>query len=809
MIDRVERAIRRLRRDVSPSRLVARVHGDGPVDVDGIDGRGANGLVVVQIDGLSSQRLSEALEAGDMPFLARLVGSGELTVVPWYSGLPSTTPAVQAELFYGRRVAVPSFAYVDRASGRVFRMYQRAAVESVERSLIEHDGPSVLTGGGSFGNLYAAEAADARFCMATLGVRDAIPRARPSGMLLAAIAHLPTLARIVVLAVIELLRSPREYLAALRVGEDRIAELNYVHSRVAVGVVLRELTLMGMDVSMARGLPIVHGNLLDYDESAHRRGQHSPLARRALRSTDRALERIWWAAHRSSRRHYDVWVLSDHGQETTDSYIDLYEESVDEAIHRVAISLGLLRPDAVVAEVTPRTGIGMQRLRMLGGRLVGHLVPGVDMDDAVHRPGDLTVTALGPIGQVYAPRELEPDELERFADAVVHDARVPLVVHRSAERSTAIAHTRAGRFVLPRDARKVLGPDHRHAHDTARDLVEVVNHPDAGELTISGWQFDHRPLSFPFDHGAHGGPGAQETDAFAAVPPDTRLALRADDASPLRPSDLRHAMFAVRRGEDRHRPERHRRGVRVLTYNVHACVGLDGRSSVERIARVIARHDPDVVCLQELDRGRERSGNVDQAQAIADALEMVAEFHPTISVASEEFGDAILSRHPMRLVRAGGLPGLERPGLEPRGAIHVEVDFVGPGGEARTVQVIGTHLSLHPHERSLAVDALLGPEWLGSIASGDVVLCGDFNALSWFPTMRRLRRRLDDAQRGLDGHRPRATWSGRFPIGRIDHVLVDPTLSVLHVDVADDSLARVASDHRPVIVDVALGMGAR
>ena len=51
-------------------------------------------------------------------------------------------------------------------------------------------------------------------------------------------------------------------------------------------------------------------------------------------------------------------------------------------------------------------------------------------------------------------------------------------------------------------------------------------------------------------------------------------------------------------------------------------------------------------------------------------------------------------------------------------------------GGTRTVQLINTHFSLHPRERALAADALLGPEWLGHpAAERDLVVCGDFNAL--------------------------------------------------------------------------------
>jgi endonuclease/exonuclease/phosphatase family metal-dependent hydrolase len=291
------------------------------------------------------------------------------------------------------------------------------------------------------------------------------------------------------------------------------------------------------------------------------------------------------------------------------------------------------------------------------------------------------------------------------------------------------------------------------------------------------------------------------------VPPDTPVD-RAERRIAIRPGDLRTAALARLAGvRTQPRSTAPRRGLRVLTYNVHSCVGLDGRTSPERIARAIARHDPDVVALQELDVGRARTGHLDQAQAIADGLEMTLAFHPTVTVADEQFGDAVLSRHPMRCVRTGALPGI---GLEPRGAIWVEIDAPQPDGTSLTVQVLNTHLSLHPTERRLAVDALLGPEWLGHpSAAADVVLCGDFNAVSWFPSFRRLRERLADTQASLPGHAPLATWFGRHPIGRIDHVLVDPAWTVLRIEVADDTLARIASDHRPLVVDVARATSAR
>ena len=77
---------------------------------------------------------------------------------------------------------------------------------------------------------------------------------------------------------------------------------------------------------------------------------------------------------------------------------------------------------------------------------------------------------------------------------------------------------------------------------------------------------------------------------------------------------------------------------RLLTYNVHRCVGVDRQLDVGRIAAVIAEHAPDVVCLQELDVGRARTGHVDQAEAIADSLAMTFHFHAAMKVESEQYG---------------------------------------------------------------------------------------------------------------------------------------------------------------------------
>lgn len=146
--------------------------------------------------------------------------------------------------------------------------------------------------------------------------------------------------------------------------------------------------------------------------------------------------------------------------------------------------------------------------------------------------------------------------------------------------------------------------------------------------------------------------------------------------------------------------------LRIMTYNVHRCVGADGRADPRRIAEVIAACQPDMVALQELDVGRLRTGGIDQAHAIAHLLGMSFHFHPALQVEEELYGDAILTALPMRLVKAGPLPG--SVGFEPRGALWAAVEANGT-----EIQIINTHLGLPAYERMAQAKTLLGQNWLG------------------------------------------------------------------------------------------------
>lgn len=248
-----------------------------------------------------------------------------------------------------------------------------------------------------------------------------------------------------------------------------------------------------------------------------------------------------------------------------------------------------------------------------------------------------------------------------------------------------------------------------------------------------------------------------------------------------------------------HRPaERSGRRLKILTYNVHSCVGTDGRLDPARIAAVIAQLQPDIIGLQELDVGRSRTGGIDQAETIASILQMQFHFNAALHLAEERYGDAILTALPVEMIKAGHLPSIG----EQRGALWVEIDLDG-----RRLQVFNTHLGLRGRDRMAQIATLLGPDWLGHSQAKEQpkILIGDFNATPVTATYRRVTGSgLFDSRMVVApaGGRPKPTFPARFPLLRLDHVFVSPEIRVVGARVDASPLARQASDHLPLMVTV-------
>jgi endonuclease/exonuclease/phosphatase family metal-dependent hydrolase len=241
--------------------------------------------------------------------------------------------------------------------------------------------------------------------------------------------------------------------------------------------------------------------------------------------------------------------------------------------------------------------------------------------------------------------------------------------------------------------------------------------------------------------------------------------------------------------------------LRIMTYNVHRCVGLDRRHDPHRIAEVIALHDPDIVALQELETGHPRTGLIDQAQVIAGILNHDFHYHAARQRGDAQFGNAVFSRLPMRKIQCALLPKLPQIPVQTRGALWVAVEAAGI-----EIQIINTHLGLLHHERFLQAGALCSEDWLAhpTYRGQPRILCGDFNATTASRVYRLFLEEMHDVHVLAPGERSR-TWPSMLPVFRYDHVFVCPRIQVHRVDVPRTPLTVRASDHLPVVVDFRVG----
>jgi len=226
--------------------------------------------------------------------------------------------------------------------------------------------------------------------------------------------------------------------------------------------------------------------------------------------------------------------------------------------------------------------------------------------------------------------------------------------------------------------------------------------------------------------------------------------------------------------------------LRVASYNIHQCVGLDGHRSPARIAEVLQEIDADLVALQEVDArpGPDRASR--QMQYLAHALDLHAVAGPTIVREGGHYGNALLSRRPVLSTRHLDLTVYRR---EPRAAIDALVEANGAA-----LRVVVTHLGLLPGERRSQVRRLL--DALGDSPRAVTILCGDMN--EWLAVGRPLR--WLHARLGRAATPP--TFPSAFPLFALDRLWVHPRAALRGLRAHRTARARTASDHLPLVADI-------
>ncbi|WP_322919149.1 phage holin family protein [Nocardioides renjunii] len=485
-----------------------------------------DGVLFVQLDGVSFPVMQWVLESGTMPTLRRWVDSGSHALHEWTVQLPCTTPASQQALLMGSAAGVPAFRWYDRELGRVLvanRPEDAAVIESrasTGQGLLVDDGVSVS-------NLFTGDAPKASMTMSRLEVTRGARRTRQ--VFARFLVRPDGLARSLSRAAAEVGRErfqmarQRRLLVHPRVHRS----WTFAALRAFSNGLLRDLNTAIVSEEMMRGARSIYVDYVDYDEIAHHAGGTRIESLAALGGLDQVFAVLHKVAERAPRR-YHVVVLSDHGQSQGEPFAARHGIELSALCRALTMSAtsgvegsieGWGRVDSVLQDLTaaPSTGISGAASRRVRGRT---------QPDAASSDSELVVLGSGNLGLVYAPgpARLTLDDLDRQWPALVPG----LVAHEGIGFVSAmslagpVAIGRSGRHYL--DTGEVVGTDPLHGFGShaAAMVRAATSMPEAPDLYVNS-AVDPRTreiAAFEPLVGAHGGLGGWQDRAFVLAPAD-------------------------------------------------------------------------------------------------------------------------------------------------------------------------------------------------------------------------------------------------------------------------------------------------
>jgi endonuclease/exonuclease/phosphatase family metal-dependent hydrolase len=232
------------------------------------------------------------------------------------------------------------------------------------------------------------------------------------------------------------------------------------------------------------------------------------------------------------------------------------------------------------------------------------------------------------------------------------------------------------------------------------------------------------------------------------------------------------------------------RTIRVATYNIHRCRGLDGRTTPSRVADVIRSIEPDVVALQEVvGAGPYGTGHAEELGAL---LGMGWVMAPARHLRGSLFGNVVLSRFP---IRAHSQYDLSWKTCEPRNCQRVDIAF-----DDDTLHLYNVHLGTALLERRYQAGRLSAIVHDHRVGVPKIVL-GDFNEWMKGLATQMLSERLHSID--LRAHlRRRRTYPGVFPVLHLDHIYYEGQVEVVKLELPRTRLSLMASDHLPLVAEL-------
>ncbi len=505
-----------------------RVSGDGP------------GIIFLEIDGLAHDVLRRALANGSAPTISRLIRDGGFRLEAWETDWSSQTGACQAGILHGNNHDMPAFRWWEKdRNAPIVTNHPRDAAE-IERR--QSDGAGLLfDGGASRANILSGDAPHSQLTMSTV-----LEHRKGIGRDYAAYFAKPySVIKTAVFTIIEILR---ERAAAVRQERDDIQprirrNWSYAVMRAWATVIQLDLQVAAVVGDMLSGRPSVYTTFLAYDEVAHHSGIERRESLEALRKVDRQIQRIINVAPLAPRPYRFV-VLSDHGQSQGATFLQRYDESLENLVSGLCEGAAVAPVPggeddsrafihASVAESDSGDSLTGKTLKRAGrsgepGMQPEHAETARPDGDESEQTPELSVMASGCLGLISFPRQpgrLTREQIEELHPGLIDGLRnhpgIGFVLVRS-ESGGAVVLGAGGTNFLDRDRVEGEDPLAPFGPNAAGHVRRTDRFPRCPDIMVNStyWEDLGEVAAFEELVGSHGGMGGPQSFPFVLHPPE-------------------------------------------------------------------------------------------------------------------------------------------------------------------------------------------------------------------------------------------------------------------------------------------------
>jgi putative membrane protein len=492
------------------------------------------GIVFLEIDGLGSKVLKDAMKLGKTPNMKCWADSGTHQLISWDSDLSSQTSAAQAGILHGNNFGVPAFRWYDKGEQKIIVSSSINDISQLEKQL--SDGKGLLSNGGSaIASLLSGDAS--RVLMTASRVFDMTSDDRKAYY--AYFLNPYNMVRSFSFMLWDwVLEKKAAWSQKLRNEKPRINRGGiYFILRSAMTILLRDFSLFALKRDMNAGVPYIYVTFAGYDEVSHHSGTGRPDTLEVLRKLDREFGKLEKVA-RHAARQYEFVVLSDHGHTQGATFKDRYGESLVDVVRSFVKESG--KEYNVVGYGTKHEGAYYIDAAfrdypfsnsILGKRIMNRVSRNQQYIVGKEAENNIVVLASGNLGLISFTTVTHRLTLEEIMDEfpnllhglVEHPGLGFVMVHSS--QKGAVALGKKGMMNLSTGFVEGDNPFMDYSPLTPQHLLRTDGFTNAPDILVVStyWKNVDEVASFEDQVASHGGTGGEQSKPFILYPTKFQL----------------------------------------------------------------------------------------------------------------------------------------------------------------------------------------------------------------------------------------------------------------------------------------------